>query len=65
MEEKVLEKEPNWCGITFLIILEWWLHNIGYYMTLPFINNNNFLAHINLHCKDVDLIIQIKEEKGE
>lgn len=34
--------------------IEWWLHNIGYYITLPFIWIS-FLKKINLRCKDVDL----------
>ena len=33
---------------------EWWLHNIGYYITLPFIFIS-FIRKINLRCKDVDL----------
>ena len=34
--------------------IEWWLHNIGYYITKPFC----FIEHINkinLRCKDVDI----------
>ena len=34
--------------------IEWWLHNIGYYLTLPFNKNEKLLA-INHRCKDVDL----------
>ena len=34
--------------------IEWWLHNIGYYLTLPFIRFER-LKRINLRCKDVDL----------
>ena len=34
--------------------IEWWLHNIGYYVTLPFVWIK-FLKKINLRCKDVDL----------
>lgn len=39
--------------------IEWWLHNIGYYITKPFcfIKYFNF---INLRCKDVDLEEWIK-----
>lgn len=36
------------------IHIEWWLHNIGYYITLPFIRYEK-LKEINLRCKDVDL----------
>ena len=34
--------------------IEWILHNIGYYVTLPFIKIN-FLKIINNRCKDIDL----------
>lgn len=34
--------------------VEWWLHNIGYYITKPFCFNNKVKA-INLRFKDVDL----------
>ena len=33
------------------IHIEWWLHNIGYYITKPF----NKLKKYNLRFKDVDL----------
>ena len=33
---------------------EWWLHNIGYYITKPFCFIK-FISKINLRCKDVDL----------
>ena len=36
------------------MIVEWWLHNIGYYVTLPFCKFE-FAKNINLRCKDVDL----------
>jgi hypothetical protein len=34
--------------------IEWWLHNIGYYLTKPFCSNT-IIKKINLRCKDVDL----------
>ena len=34
--------------------IEWWLHNIGYYLTKPFCSIE-FFKKINLRCKDVDL----------
>ena len=34
--------------------IEWWLHNIGYYITLPFCHDPE-MAHYNMRCKDVDL----------
>ena len=36
------------------IHIEWWLHNIGYYVTLPFMRFEK-IQKINLRCKDVDL----------
>ncbi len=33
------------------MVVEWWLHNIGYYLTKPF----KGLAGINERCKHVDL----------
>lgn len=38
----------------FGLYLEWYLHNIGYYLTLPFIKNERIKA-LNLRFKDVDL----------
>jgi hypothetical protein len=38
----------------FSMHIEWWLHNIVYYITKPFISINWFY-NINLRCKDVDL----------
>ena len=34
--------------------IEWWLHNIGYYLTKPFCFIG-FIKKINLWCRDVDL----------
>lgn len=34
--------------------IEWWLHNIGYYITKPFCHIEA-VKKINLRCKDVDL----------
>ena len=31
--------------------IEWWLHNIGYYITKPF----EIFSYQNLRCKDVDI----------
>ena len=36
------------------LFLEWWIHNIGYYLTLPFCSNER-VAAINLRFKHVDL----------
>ena len=40
-----------------MYIVEWLLHNIGYYITLPFVKNE-YIKHINVRCRDVDLIIK-------
>ena len=34
--------------------IEWWLHNIGYYLTKPFCRIP-FIMEINMRCADVDL----------
>lgn len=34
--------------------VEWWLHNIGYYITKP-MHFIDAARNINLRCKDVDL----------
>ena len=34
--------------------IEWWLHNIGYYLTKPFCRIP-FVMSINMRCADVDL----------
>lgn len=39
--------------------IEWYLHNIGYWLTLPFIKNKN-IETINRRFKDLDL----EEHKG-
>ena len=41
------------------ILLEWWAHNIGYYITLPFIKIER-CASINRRCKDIDLFVEVK-----
>jgi hypothetical protein len=40
----------NYCSM----YIEWWMHNIGYYITKPFCFIG-FFNNINLRCKDVDL----------
>lgn len=44
-----------------LLIIEWWLHNIGYYLTLPFVKNAKIKA-LNERFKHVDLMV---ERSGE
>lgn len=44
------------------LIIEWWLHNIIYYLTKPF----GILKSINARCRDVDLMVEVKpESEGE
>ena len=38
----------------FSMVVEWWLHNIGYYVTKPFCFIEK-IKSINLRCKHVDL----------
>lgn len=53
-------KYRRWCATDVLnrsyvsMYIEWWLHNIGYYLTKPFCFIP-FIKKINLRCKDVDL----------
>jgi len=46
--EKTLDRN------TGSIIVEWWLHNIGYYVTKPFCSNSKILK-LNHRFKDVDI----------
>lgn len=43
--------------------IEWYLHNIGYYLTLPFIKKES-IKKLNLRFKDLDLEEHIKNEKN-
>ena len=45
--------------ITKAIVVEWWLHNIGYHLTLPFIKNPRIKA-LNERFKHVDLMVKTK-----
>lgn len=42
------------------LIVEWWLHNIGYWVTLPFISVAK-IRSINVRCQHVDLMVDMKE----
>ena len=44
-----------------LLIIEWWLHNIGYYLTLPFVKNAKIKA-LNERFKHVDLMVERSDE---
>lgn len=41
-------------------IIEWWLHNIGYYITLPFVANSKIKA-LNERFKHVDLMLEARK----
>ena len=41
------------------LCFEWWLHNIGYWVTLPLVKFNTF-QFINDRCKHVDLEAHFK-----
>lgn len=38
-------------------IIEWWLHNIGYYLTKPFVSIPK-IKRINERCRHVDLLVK-------
>ena len=42
--------------------IEWYLHNIGYYLTLPFIGNNKMNA-LNERFKHLDLEEHLQSER--
>jgi hypothetical protein len=42
-------------------IIEWWIHNIGYYLTKPLVLIP-FFKSLNLRFKDVDLMIKVESE---
>lgn len=35
--------------------IEWWLHNLGYYITLPFAKLSKKIKWYNTRLRDVDL----------
>ena len=40
------------------LVIEWWLHNIGYWLTKPF-TFIPALKKINIRCKDIDLLVEV------
>lgn len=58
MKNMILQHHPN--PTQFLqrswnsLYIEWYLHNIGYYLTLPLCSYNN-IKYLNNRFKDVDL----------
>lgn len=59
----------EWCNDltianTKRLVIEWWLHNIGYYITKPFARIPKINV-LNLRFKDVDLMVDmITTEEG-
>lgn len=61
MIESICEKSMEFYGSSdaakilgrswFSMYIEWWLHNIGYYLTKPF----EFLSECNIRFQSVDL----------
>lgn len=47
-----------------LLFIEWWLHNIGYWITKPFIFIPA-IKRLNLRFRDVDLMVPVEEAKDE
>lgn len=60
IREESLNQYGNVCAGVVLnrsypdMYIEWWLHNIGYYLTKPFCRIP-FIMEINMRCADVDL----------
>lgn len=46
--------------VTDALLIEWWLHNIGYFVTLPFIKKPKIKA-LNERFKHVDLMVEGSE----
>lgn len=42
------------------MFIEWWLHNIGYWITRPFIFIG-WIKKINNRCKHVDLMVEVED----
>lgn len=59
---RAYDGNPGFCGSPSIWLnrsyrsmhIEWWLHNIGYYLTLPFCEYD-FIRRLNLRFKNVDL----------
>lgn len=45
---------------SLLLMIEWWLHNIVYWLTKPFVKNNT-IKSVNDRCKDVDLMVESED----
>ena len=61
IDDAALKKYNNFYSVNALLnrtyasmYIEWWLHNIGYYLTKPFCHIES-IKKINLRCKNVDI----------
>lgn len=59
MRECIIKKGGK-CTHFWLLAIEWWLHNIGYYLTLPFVTNKT-IKSLNERFKHVDLMVEEDE----
>lgn len=57
---KKMEEQMN--SNSLLLKIEWWLHNIIYWLTKPFTKNST-VKSVNDRCKDVDLEVESEKEK--
>jgi hypothetical protein len=48
------------CTHFWALVIEWWLHNIGYYLTYPFTANPKIKA-LNERFKHVDLMVESED----
>lgn len=55
-----MKKQTN--SNSLLLIIEWWLHNIVYWLTKPFTKNAT-IKSINDRSKDVDLEVESEGEE--
>ena len=62
-------KYGSWCATEVLrrsyadMLIEWWLRNLGYYLTKPFCCIA-FIREINMRCANVDLESRGVEDGG-
>ena len=55
-ESNSVNSPAIWLNRSFWsMYVEWWCHNVGYWITLPFVKVNSLCSQINERCKHVDL----------
>lgn len=53
---------PSKMGISgAALVIEWWIHNVGYYLTKPFVFIPAIRA-LNVRFRDVDLMVEVNED---